>query len=332
MCPPMGYMESGYDCGVIPHYNGKDAFEQKLMEKCINTLRVCMRDNFMDCPDRERGQWIGDVSVQAPQVFAVLDERAVPLMKKAIYDFIRMRRGTALCGNVPGVCTSELPSQSLVSIGKYGMIAEYFRHTGDREILSFCLEPMVDYVKLWEMDDQGLVVPRHGDWYWFDHLDNIDAPVLENCIYYCALDFIYETAQLLGRQEHMAFLTQRMATIKQAVRAHFLQEDGYRSGEALDERANAWAVLSGIAQPQEYEEIRKVLMSQYYCTPYMEYFVLKALMDMGFHQDAYARMVKRYTPLVENENSTLWEDFDILGTHNHAWSGGAMMVLCQDSL
>ena len=59
----------------------------------------------------------------------------------------------------------------------------------------------------------------------------------------------------------------------------------------------------------------------------MEYFVLLALCRMGYKEEAYQRMVKRYTPLVENGNSTLWEDFEILGTRNHAWSGGALTVL-----
>ena len=107
----------------------------------------------MDCPDRERGQWIGDVSVQAPQVFRVLDGNAVMLVKKAINDFIRMRNGAVLRGNVPGECASELPSQSLIAIGKYGMISEYVKNTGDIETLKRCYVPMLDYSKtLWDWD------------------------------------------------------------------------------------------------------------------------------------------------------------------------------------
>ena len=42
---------------------------------------------------------------------------------------------------------------------------------------------------------------------------------------------------------------------------------------------------------------------------------------MGYIKDAYHRMMSRYYNLATNENSTLWEDFYILGTKNHAWSG-----------
>ena len=53
----------------------------------------------------------------------------------------------------------------------------------------------------------------------------------------------------------------------------------------------------------------------------MERFVLKALCEMGYVRDAYNRMMSRYYNLAINENSTLWEDFFILGTKNHAWTG-----------
>jgi hypothetical protein len=59
----------------------------------------------------------------------------------------------------------------------------------------------------------------------------------------------------------------------------------------------------------------------------MENYVLTALCEMGYKQDAFARMMCRYQPLIRNENSTLWEDFFHLGTRNHAWSGGPSTVL-----
>lgn len=323
----LGYMESGYDCQVTLDYSPKTEFEEKLVGKCLNTLRVCMRDNFMDCPDRERGQWIGDVSVQAPQVFRVLDSNAVMLVKKAIDDFIRMRNGAVLRGNVPGECASELPSQSLIAIGQYGMISEYVKSTGDIETLKRCYAPMLDYLKLWNLQPNGLVEPRTGDWAWFDHLENVDSKVLENCIYLSAVQFVKEAAEKIGRFGDIEFLRKRAEVICSAVRKHYRCDNCYKGGEYTDERANAFAVLSGVADKKEYPFIRDILIDNFNCTPYMEYFVLLALCKMGYKEEAYQRMVKRYSPLVENENSTLWEDFEILGTRNHAWSGGALTVL-----
>lgn len=58
----------------------------------------------------------------------------------------------------------------------------------------------------------------------------------------------------------------------------------------------------------------------------MENYVLWALCKMGYIRDAYRRMVSRYYNLATNENSTLWEDFYILGTKNHAWSGAPLSI------
>ena len=58
----------------------------------------------------------------------------------------------------------------------------------------------------------------------------------------------------------------------------------------------------------------------------MERFVLCALCEMGYINDAYNRMMSRYYNLARNENSTLWEDFYILGTRNHAWTGSPVEI------
>lgn len=324
-----GYMESDYACDVVCRTEGFPDFEKRLLEKSIRTLKVCMRDNFMDCPDRERGQWIGDVSVQAPQVFHVLDARAQLLLKKAIRDFIRMRRGDVLQGNVPGSHASELPSQSLLAIGEYGMIACYVRSTGDAAVLSECYDAAIAYLKLWKLQENGLLCLRKGDWAWYDHRTRVDGPLIEHCLYYMALSYWQKASERLGKPEEKPFLEERMQKIRRAVSRYYRREDGYASGEFPDERANALAVLSGIAAPEEYPAIARVLTTSFHCSPYMEYFVLEALCRMGYKEEAYSRMKKRYAPLVENENTTLWEDFDVLGTRNHAWSGGPLTILLE---
>lgn len=89
----LGYRETGYNCSFSGSFKCSDAFLNRLYDKCRRTLYVCMRDNYMDCPDRERGQWIGDVSSQVPQTFYALDRSSDLLTVKAIRDFVRWREG-----------------------------------------------------------------------------------------------------------------------------------------------------------------------------------------------------------------------------------------------
>lgn len=318
----LGYRESGYDTSLLGSFSSNSKLADVLVEKSKRTLYCCMRDNFMDCPDRERGQWIGDVSVQIPQVPYVFDGSALKLVRKAIDDFIFLREGDVLWGNVPGTCAMELPSQSLNAISEMGMIAEYYRITGDRDVLRQCCDPVLRYLRLWTMGEDGLLQGRKGYWRWFDHLYNVDEAVNENAWYYSALKFAQVMAGTLPSD-----LMKRKRSIEANFNKQFWKGRYYSSSGVVDDRANAMAVLCGLAESDKHRDIRKVLISVYNATPYMENYVLEALCTMGYYQDAFIRMSERYAGLAENENSTLWEDFHILGTRNHAWSGAPLTIL-----
>ncbi len=325
----LGYRESGYDSKITATFECDDPDANILFEKCVRTLKVCMRENYMDCPDRERGQWIGDVSVQAPQIAYVLDKNGLLLLRKAVFDFIRLRKGDVLMGNLPGDCFCELPSQSLNAISEWGMIASYYQATGDRSVLELAFEPAVAYLKLWETDGDGVVIPRTGNWEWYDHLFNCDGEILNICWYYSALRFARFMGKELGNSTHDGFITARMEAIERVFTTRYWKEkEGYFTSSCFaDDRANAMAVLSGLCSEDKYPQVRYLLMSVFNSTTYMENYVLIALCEMGYKADAYRRMMCRYQPLIKNENTTLWEDFFHLGTRNHAWTGGPATVL-----
>ena len=51
------FRETGYNAEFVGKFETDDARLNMLWEKARRTLYVTMRDNYMDCPDRERGQW-----------------------------------------------------------------------------------------------------------------------------------------------------------------------------------------------------------------------------------------------------------------------------------
>ena len=321
----MGYHETGYDTKICGTFDCDNPILNRLIEKAARTLYVCMRDNFMDCPDRERGQWIGDVSVQVPQVFYLLTESSQKLVKKAIYDFLFLRNGDVLWGNVPGAHCSELPAQSLNAISAHGMIAQYYYFTHDTEVLQATFAPSIAYLKLWNLSEDGKVLPKGGNWNWFDHLYNIDIPVLENAWYLSALKFAKKIADIIDDHSEDTFIQERIQAIETSFET-FWNGECYTSGTVIDDRANAMAVLCGACPKERYPLIRNALLKVFSATTYMENYVLTALCEMGYLTDAYNRMCARYYLLAQNENSTLWEDFYILGTKNHGWSGAPVNI------
>lgn len=321
------YRETGYDTSFAGTFNCNDNFYTSLYDKAKRTLYVCMRDNFMDCPDRERGQWIGDVSSQVPQVFYVLDRKADQLVRKAISNFIQWKNGDILRGNVPGANCSELPSQSLNAVGEKGMIMNYYINTNDMTAITESYTAVKNYLYLWTMGSDGLVNQRSGDWYWFDHGGNIDTKTLENAWYYLALKSAKKMAQLTGNTGDLSGFQSRMDSIVNNFDRVLWKGDAYRSGTFTDDRANAMAVLSGLAGQDKWATLKSLLTTVKNATPYMEGYILEALFVMGYEREGLQRMKDRYQMLVSNGNSTLWEDFSILGTRNHAWSGGPLTVL-----
>jgi alpha-L-rhamnosidase len=79
------YRETGYDADFDGAFRSDDPSLDVLWAKARRTLYVNMRDNHMDCPDRERAQWYGDMTVQQEQVFYALDAERGPLLLRLQY-------------------------------------------------------------------------------------------------------------------------------------------------------------------------------------------------------------------------------------------------------
>ncbi len=94
-----------------------------------------------------------------------------------------------------------------------------------------------------------------------------------------------------------------------------------------DDRANALAMLAGVVHKEDWKKILTVFQTTFNSSPYMEKYVLDALCEMGFIEDALQRIKIRYYDMVEDAGTTLWEYWNKNGTRNHAWSGGPLIIL-----
>jgi hypothetical protein len=321
------YRESGYDTEFVGAFSSDDAFYNTLWQKAERTLYITMRDNFMDCPDRERGQWWGDVTNEMMEMMYALDQNAYLLYEKGLdtkIGFIDPK--TKVLQTVVPINKDyfELPMQELAGVCGYW---EYYLYTGKTEILEQMYNASKDYLNLWSMGSDGLVIHRPGSWDWPDWGSYADVPVLENAWYFKAMTSVKQMAEVLGKTSDIPAYDDRLASIKMNFNK-FWTVNGYKSSaQALpDDRANAMAMLAGLTNESQYPVIRNVLTTTYNSSPYMEKYVLDALIEMGYMTDAQARMKYRYTPMVNYDYSTLWEVWDINGgTKNHAWSGGPLI-------
>ncbi|MEO8212630.1 MAG: alpha-L-rhamnosidase C-terminal domain-containing protein [Myxococcales bacterium] len=330
----LGYRETGYDTDLTAAaFTGSDSALNTLWTKAQRTLYLNMRDNYSDCPTRERALWWGDVVIEMEQTFYGLDRRSDLLSRNAINTLIGWQRSNkTLYAPVPGNYDQELPVQMLATIGMAGFW-NYYMHSGDKPAIVAAYPRIKDYLSVWKLDANGLVVHRAGDWDWEDWGDGIDAPLLDNAWYYMALDGAAHMADVLGNTTDAAAYRSTMATLKPAFVKQFwngtrLASSGH-SG-APDDRGHGLAVVAGLLGTAEWPAVKAVLASNTAASPYMEKYILESYFRMGDPQGGLTRMRSRYGAMIRSTTNTLWELWDQNGgTQNHAWTGGPLTLMSQ---
>ena len=117
----LGYRQTGYDTDFSGSFTCDDeAFNQLWMES-LYTLYITMRDNYMDCPDRERAQWWGDVTNESLMTFYSLDPDSYLLYRKGVDTLIGWRGHNGKENVLPTVVPInqghfELPMQQLAGL------------------------------------------------------------------------------------------------------------------------------------------------------------------------------------------------------------------------
>ena len=322
------YRETGYDSSFCGDFKCDDEFLNSLWQKSLRTLYVTMRDNFMDCPDRERAQWWGDVTSEMIMTMYSLDSNSYLLYQKGVDAMLSHIDDTKVLQTVVPISGDyfELPVQQLAGI--VGFLT-YYEYTGDKAFIEKVYDASIDYLKLWEIDENNLVVHRGGSWDWPDWGSKADMTAIENAWVYYALSATEKMAEILEKDNDISFITQRKETIGKGYRTLWTEE-GFKSEDVKnpDDRANALAVLAGLAEKEQYDTITNVLENTKNSSPYMEYYILEALCKMGEYESAKDRIKDRYNDMMSEDYSTLWEFWDEWrGTKNHAWSGGPLVIM-----
>lgn len=335
------FRETGYDTEFAGSFQCNDPFLNELWKRSARTLYITMRDNYMDCPERERAQWWGDEVNELGEAFYALSPSSHKLAVKGIHELMNWQRADgSLFAPVPaGNWAKELPLQMLASVGWYGFYTQYY-YSGDSTFVPAIYDRLHRYLhETWKVDQSGLPIERAGEWSWGDWGDQVDMGVLTNCWYYLALKAEKEFALQLGKKADAEEIARMMFSIEKCFNTKFWTGTAYRSpgyrGEN-DDRSQAMAVLSGLASKDKYPAILKLLKKEYHASPYMEKYVLEALFQMNAPDVALQRMRDRYAGMLSyKEYTTLFEGWGVGaegfggGTVNHAWSGGPLTLLSQ---
>lgn len=143
----------------------------KVLELCEDTIHYGVQEVFVDCPTREKGQYLGDVFISG-RAQAILTGDTV-MLKKAIQDFFD---SSFICKGLMAVSTSahmqEIADYSLL-ISELTLWA--YKRDGDISFLKNAypyLNGVFEYFKAYDSGD-GLIENVHEKWNLVDWPDNL---------------------------------------------------------------------------------------------------------------------------------------------------------------
>lgn len=332
----LAYRQTGYPIDVQGEFECDDPDLNLLWQKSWRTASVCMRDGYMDCPDRERSQWPNDAVNMIDQTLYVFDRGSDLLTKKLFAEMLGWKTqsgilwGAVPCGRFRGAYR-ELYSITLSALGPG--VGGYYLQTGDVPNLAALYPAVRDYLlDHYEMDAKILLHPRcswttewgagTSNWHDWGDQNNLDHRLLDNLWFYYALSTARSLAKDLGDSEGYARLVERTTLFEICFNDLFWRDDHYRSWDyngLPDDRGNALAVVTGLADEAKWSALGRVLVASQFASIYMEKYVIEALYILGQPDDAKSRIKTRMAHALQSTYTTLPEAFG--EDSNHGWSG-----------
>ncbi|SHN36369.1 Por secretion system C-terminal sorting domain-containing protein [Chitinophaga sp. CF418] len=335
------YRETSYNTTKPGTFSSNDQDLNTLWGKSRATSEVCMRDIFYDCPNRERGQWWGDVSQQILYSFYIYDTTSNLLARKGYRELLRSQKSDgSLYTTAPGT-EFHLPDQNLAAVA---LLWKYYTYTGDKALLQE-LYPAIKKFAAYcvnSSNSDGMLVWQNGPWNWIDWGDNKDATpagaanTVYNGIYIVFLESAANIANSLGYVTDKLYYEQLLNKVRGNFNNYFWNSnanayvyhrtaDGAQS-QIIDDRSNAWALLAGVANDAQKAGILNVLKTKYNASPYQEMYIEQAMVQLD-PTAGIKRMKDRYASMINSWSPTLWEEFPATNSNNHAWSAGPLYVM-----
>lgn len=313
----IGYRESLYDSEQVGYFETDNVFfGEKLAEKCIDTLTCCMRENYIEAPERGDVLAPAAASVGARSASYLFDKNAALLTEKAMRAFIDNAENDVIFCDPEGA-RAEKSIQSLIALSQFGIGADYFAKNENAELLRDWSLAGLKYLAKWDIDSNGFAVHRDGN--DGDGLFNTDEKIVRSALYLSALKCIKKLSEAAGEDLQSDFLSDRIEQVGSAVNGCF-DGVGYTTKSGVyDDRANALALLS-LGHNDDAavnKSVAKILASVANTSPLFEGFVLQALCDVGCGDIAYDRMCSRYYNVAMAETCAIREDFNGQGASCH---------------
>ena len=328
----------------------------RIWQAGANTLQLCMHDGFVDCPQREQRQFVGDAYVEMLTNFVAFGD---PYLAAK---FLRQVQQSQRADGMTQTATpSDVAAASSGTIADYALywlmaIGAYVRYTGDAAIVTE-LYPGIERVLAWFerfVDDDGLInSPPHWVFVDWAELDKRGQSSALNAQVVHTLRVSAELAELHGLPARAAAWRERAARTAAAINLHLWDEergvyvdarvDGVQS-QRVSQQANGLCLAYGIAprerqdrivgyitdparvkltaamphlyEPPPFDEAHDVVLAQPFCAHHLH----RGLVEAGRSDLMLDNIRQRWGAMIAAGSTTLWELWSPLASQCHAWS------------
>ncbi|MFN8487555.1 MAG: family 78 glycoside hydrolase catalytic domain [Caldilineaceae bacterium] len=333
-----------------------DELLNQIWQAGANTLQLCMHDGFVDCPQREQRQFVGDAYVEALVNFVAFGDTY--LTAKLLRQVQQSQRADGMTQTATPSDTAAESSGVICDYALYWLmtIREYVRYTGDAALVTE-LYPGVERVLAWFerfVDADGLInSPPHWIFVDWAEVDKRGEATALNAQFVQTLRISAELAEIIGLPARATLWRARADQITAAINQHLWDEtrsvyvdarvDRVQS-QRVSQQANGLCLAYGIAPGDRqarviayitdpdrvkltasipnvekvpaFDEAHDVVLAQPFCAHHLH----RGLVRAGRSNLFLANLRQRWGAMMAAGSTTIWELWNPNVSQCHAWS------------
>ena len=325
---------------------------RKVLQLCENTIKYGTQEVFVDCPTREKGQYLGDVCVSGRAQCVLTGDTT--LIKKAIIDFC----GSAfICKGVMAVSTSSFMQEIAdYSLLLPALILWVYKRDNDKDFLRLTfpyITGVYEYFMQYSQED-GLIEGVKEKWNLVDWPDNLrdgyNFPLTKpispgkhnvlNAFWIGFLKAYQDICEILGEAVNIAIDNVE----KSFINAFYNKETGLYCDSTQKTHSAVHSNVLPLLFDIGISETKKQKIVEYICQKkltsmgvYMAYFTLAALMKHGEREKAELLATDKgaWLNMLEEGATTTFEAWGKNQKWNtslfHPWATAPLIVFAKDT-